>query len=294
VSGPEAALAACRFILAAAAMLLWGGAGYLGVLVPRALAEGIAARLRVVQGLAVLGVAAGVCAALPVQAARIGEGWPDALDPATLWAVLTRTRVGAAWLASAACALLVLAAQAGPRRHRQRATALAAGLVLASLAATGHAALHAGWLGLAHRANDVVHVLSGGAWLGALVPFVLVLRQHDGLLAGEAALALRRFSRAGHVAVALVLASGSLNTALVLGRLPTDLASPYQALLALKIGAVALMTVLALVNRYALVPRIARDRIRAGRSIRRLTVVEVGLGVAAVALVSVFGLLEPS
>jgi putative copper export protein len=32
-----------------------------------------------------------------------------------------------------------------------------------------------GWRGVAHRVNDALHVLSGGAWLGALVPLVPIL-----------------------------------------------------------------------------------------------------------------------
>jgi putative copper resistance protein D len=66
-----------------------------------------------------------------------------------------------------------------------------------------------GWPGVAHRVNDAVHVLSSGAWLGALVPLLIILWRVD---IREADLALRRFSTAGHVIVALVIASGVIDT----------------------------------------------------------------------------------
>jgi putative copper export protein len=109
---------------------------------------------------------------------------------------------------------------------------------------------------IAQRANDVLHVLAGGAWLGALLPLIPILRLLDEPdCHADALLSLRRFSTAGHIAVALVLTSGVINTALILQRLPTDWSSPYQALLALKIILIAGMTGLAIVNRYIFVPR---------------------------------------
>ncbi|MEJ0097847.1 MAG: CopD family protein [Bauldia sp.] len=109
----------------------------------------------------------------------------------------------------------------------------------------------------------------------------------------DAGIALRRFSTTGHVVVALIVASGIVNTWLVLGRVPSDWSSPYQALLAVKIALVAVMVGLAVLNRYAFVPAMARDRSRAVRAIRWGTIAEVSLGVCVVALVAVFGMLDP-
>ena len=95
-----------------------------------------------------------------------------------------------------------------------------------------------------------------GPGLGALVPLLIILPMLDvPARRGQAGVALRRFSTAGHAAVALVIATGVLNTLMILGRWPTDLQSPYQALLFAKILLVAAMTVLALANRY--IPRAA-------------------------------------
>ncbi len=292
---PETALAACRFAHDAAAMLLWGAFAYLAALVPRDLAARAGARLRAFRVAAVVLAVATAAAALPLEAAGIGDGWVDALDAATLRAVLADTSVGHAWQAQGMAAVLLALSLAAPARAGLAATAAPSGLLLATLALTGHAAMHEGWLGVVHRLCDLAHVLSAGAWLGSLVPLLFVLRAvADPACRADAGIALRRFSTAGHVAVALALATGALNTALVLGRPPVDPASPYQALLAAKIALVLTMALLAVLNRYVVVPRMPRDRGQAVRALRAATVTEVGLGLAAVACVSIFGLLEPA
>ena len=292
---PDAALGLCRVVHDAATMALWGAFAFLWGLVPAALAETLGRRLATFRTVAVIAAVATTAAALPLDAAAIGTGWGDAVDPLAIRAVLFETSVGAAWMAQASAALLLAATAALPVRMKAGATALASGLLLGTLALTGHAAMHEGGLGAAHRLADAVHVLAGGAWLGALVPLLPLLRAlDDGSHRDAAGHALRRFSLAGHVAVAVVVATGAVNTMLVLGRWPTDWTSPYQAMLAAKIALVLLMTLLALANRYLLVPRIARSPAGALRALRQATVAELVLGAAVVGLVGAFGLLEPS
>lgn len=295
MSGLEAATALCRFGHDAAALLLWGAAAYVVALLPSGLQGGAMQRLRAFRIGAIAVALAATLAMLPLEAAAVGEGWPDAADPATVRAVLTATSVGRAWQAQACAALLLAASLAVPERWRWPATAAASGLMAASLALTGHAAMHEGWLGLAQRGNDAVHVLAAGAWIGALVPLSEVLRALDGPEGDrkDAGRALRRFSNAGHAAVALVIATGALNTALVLGRWPTDWRSPYQDLLAGKVVVVAAMTGLAVLNRYVVVPRLRGSRSWAGAFAAAVRI-EIALGVAAVACVGVFGLWDPA
>ena len=290
MTSATAALAACGFVGDAAALLLWGASAYLAWLVPQRLARTVEARLRRAGGAAVAVAALATAAELPAEAASIGDGWRDAFDPVVVWAVLTGTSGGRAWAVGAVAAGLLVLGCLAPPRPRLAAVAGASALMLLGLGFTGHAAMHDGWLGAVHRAVSALHVLSSGAWLGALVPMLLVLprlgRAEDRAGAG---LALARFSRAGHVAVALALLTGAADTALVLGRWPTHLRSPYEALLDAKVLAVAAMTALAVVNRYAFVPRGAA----ASPALWRATLAEVPLGLAAVALVAVFGLLDP-
>jgi putative copper resistance protein D len=292
---PDTALAVCRFLHDASLMLLWGTSAYLCLMVPTALADKVwrmfaGASVVVTALIAVLTT----LISLPLATASIGDGWNDALNAGTIGAILFETTVGQAWLAQTAAALILVFAFLLPRHWRRPGIALGSGLGLAALVLTGHASMHEGWLRMAHRANDMLHVLAGGGWLGALVPLIPILRllsQPEYRM--EALLALRRFSTAGHVAVALVIASGIVNTMLVLKHLPMDWSSPYQALLGLKIALVASMSLLAIINRYVLVPHIGRDEARALNAIRLGSIAEIVLGIAVIALVAVFGMLEP-
>ena len=276
-------------------MLLWGASVYLWTLVPRNLTRDIGRRLRSFAILAIVVAVATTAVTLPLETAAIGEGWSDALDSSTIGAVLFETTVGQAWQIQAVVAAILCATLVLPRGGRLPATVLASGLLLASVAFTGHAVMHMGREGIAHRLNDAIHVLSAGAWLGALVPLLSILA-----LLGkpesrrDAGVALKRFSTAGHVVVALVVASGVVNTVLVLGRWPTDWSSPYQAMLALKIALVAVMVGLAAINRYVRVPRIAQRGSQAVQGIASATIAEIAMGLGVLGLVSVLGMLEPT
>jgi copper resistance protein D len=101
-----------------------------------------------------------------------------------------------------------------------------------------------------HILNHILHLLSGGCWLGSLVVLPAGLaRLRDPALCAHATIALRRFSSAGHIAVALVVITGIVNTSSIVGGWPDDLASPYQLLLNAKIVLVIAMACLAVTNR---------------------------------------------
>ena len=155
------------------------------------------------------------------------------------------------------------------------------------------AVMQDGLQGLIHQANDALHLLSAGAWLGALVPLaVILLRAHTGPLPPDSSTALRRFSVTGHLAVATVLATGATNMVFVLGW-PSQWTTPYQSLLAAKIALVLTMVGLAVINRYVFVPALKRDPERAMRSLLCGTLAEITLGTVVVFLVAVFGTLDP-
>ncbi|QYA13511.1 copper homeostasis membrane protein CopD [Rhizobium sp. AB2/73] len=284
----------CRFLHDASLMFLWGACAYLSLFVPRALADTIwrmaAKPFLLIVAIAVLTA----LAALPVTTANIGNGWSDALNADMMHDVVVETTVGIAWQAQVLAAIVMVCTLLLPQGLRRHGLALGAGLGLASLSLTGHASMLEGWMQQAHRANDILHVLAGGGWLGALVPLIPILK----LLGrpecrAEAQVALRRFSNAGHVAVALVILSGIVNTLLILKRLPTDWSSPYQTLLAIKIALVAVMAMLAIINRYVFVPWIGRKPARALLALRLGSIAEIGIGIVVIGLVAVFGMMEP-
>jgi putative copper resistance protein D len=291
----DAALIACRWLHYVAAVSLFGTSAFLEVLVPTGLAKEIERRLSPLLVAAIGLAAATTLLWLPLEAGEIGEGWSDVFDLDMVSSVLTDSSFGHVWqwrLAIAGGLILLPALWPG---YRWSMAALFSGLLLASLAFVGHAAMQEGIIGALHRGNHIIHLLSAAAWLGALVPLVpCIAALGDPALQHAASLALRRFSTVGHAAVALVVMTGATNTALILGRWPTDWSSPYQALLAAKIGCVAMMILLALINRYVIVARMKAAPETSKRHLVAGAMAELLLGAVVLALVSVFGTFEPA
>jgi putative copper resistance protein D len=290
---PHVALALVRLCFDAAAITVYGVSGFVVWIAPKRLGQAIATSsnflIVAASSLAVLSTIAW----LPIEAAMIGESWQSAVDRSTLSTLLYDTAIGKAWLVRLALALLLTAALAW--RSASIVRLALSGFLLATLALTGHANMDEGTRGLLHILNDALHVLAGGAWLGSLLALPDCLaRLHDPAFSTEAKTALRRFSSAGHLAVALVIATGIVNTVLVLQRWPTDFTSTYQMLLATKIACVAGMTGLALINRYIFVPRMLTQPDRAIIQIRNGTYAELALGAGVLALVAFLGILDPA
>jgi len=278
---PELILAAARVLHYAAAIQLFGIAVFAAAVAPPGMPGNLTRHLRRL-AIACICILVGTSLIwLGVTAATMGDGWADAVDPATLQLVLTGTQFGRTWLAVLVLdVLLVAAIAAWPRWW---ALAVLSGAMLAVLGLVGHLAATGGWTGGVGRASQIAHLVAAGFWLGSLLPLALCMR-----LGADAEAALRRFSGLGHLAVAVTLATGLVNTWLLIGGPPTDLASPWQALLAAKIGLVLLMVGLALANRYVLLPRFARD---GAVPLYRSALAEMAIGGVVVALVSVLGTL---
>ncbi|WP_260856056.1 copper homeostasis membrane protein CopD [Pseudomonas oryzihabitans] len=234
----------------------------------------------------------GVVAQLPVQAALVGDGWTDAFNLA-VWRLFLSTDAGRAWCWQLPLGLLVaLWLLGGPLKKATAVLWGLTGVLLASLAQGGHAAATGGALGIAHQLNQGLHLLSSGLWLGSLPGVLLCLYRPPAPLKLEVRDLLRGYSLPGQVGVALALLSGSLNSLLILGPERLFQLTPYSGLLLAKVLVVAGMVGLALLNRYGLVPRLAHGP-RALPWLRRATVVEIALGIVAVALVAVFSGLDP-
>jgi putative copper resistance protein D len=289
VISPATALVLCRTSFYAAASVLYGCGSFVAFLAPPRLGQEINSPFRTASIVALLASLAW----LPLQAAVIGDGWTSALDYATLSA-LGKTTGGTAWLVRCALALsatgVVLA-----RPHAKAAPAVIAALLMASLVLSGHAEMDEGARRAFHILNHILHLLSGGFWVGSLVALPAALaRLRDPALCADAKMALRRFSSAGHIAVSFVVITGIVNAALILGRWPDDLASPYQLLLNAKIVLVIAMASLAVINRYVFVPRLRCQPERAVANIRNGTFAELALGAGVLALVAIFGLMDPN
>jgi len=287
------ALIAVRLAHFVATLLLFGSSAYLWLLAPAGLARQLAGRMRVVAAACIVVAATSALAWFALEAGLLGEGWSDVVNIDVLADLLWGTSFGVLWAWRLGLVVILVGALALGRQDRWAHIAPVSALLLASLGLTGHARLQAGAIGALHQANHAVHLLAAGAWFGGLAPFILSLRRfEDASLRAAAVVALKRFSSWGQFVVALIVATGAVNTALTLGAAPLDLASPYQALLAAKIALVTAMIATAMFNRYRLAPWIAGDDAALAR-LRANSVGEVGLGFAVLALVSVLGVMEP-
>ena len=288
------ALAACRALHFTASLTLFGVLIFQVFLAPDPLRDALSRPLgRLVASSGVVAGFASLIWLAMVSAATSGS-WNAAIAPRSIVTILADTEFGAVWRWHVALSVgLAALGLVGPTRLGRfywLVGAAVSTLQLVTLGLVGHAA----GLGTTGRIAQSLHLLTAGFWLGSLPPVVLCLRI-DALspLRRQAMLALTRFSNVGHASVALVVTTGLVDMGLITGKLTLDLAIPYQRLLVVKIVIVAAMIALAITNRYWLVPRLRQDAATLDR-IRRICIVVFCLGLAAIGLVSVFGMLSPT
>ncbi|MEG0278362.1 MAG: copper homeostasis membrane protein CopD [Morganella sp. (in: enterobacteria)] len=295
---PEALLISSRFIHFISLMLSAGCALFSVLPASDRVAVLLRARLHNTACTAVVFTALTTVLWLLLQGALMGDGWADMRDPDIILAVLS-TAFGEVWRWQLVFAAILTAGLFLPSGRKQGFLFLLCAAVMLSLHAfTGHGVLHSGWTGRLHQVIQVIHLLSAAYWFGGLWPFLvclLILLRSASLADGlpkEVTATLIRFSNWGHVAVFLVLTTGLISTVLLLPDWPHFSGSDYQALLWLKTGLVLTMVILALINRYAIVPKIAQS----GR-FRLLMIncwVEIILGTLAILMVAIFATYQPA
>lgn len=238
----------------------------------------------------------GLLAQVVVMAGSLDQ----ALDPAALDFVVRQTALGWAHVARGALALAAAAVLCARWRGRGPTLAVAAlGLgACASFAWSGHAGATVGAVAPYHLVSDILHVAAAGAWLGALVAFVILLRRPGADRLAHAALA--GFAGVGTGAVAVLAVTGLFNTFVLVGpaRIATALDTAYGRLLFVKLALFGLMIGLAVANRYVLTPALGRARTEAEtpaalRRLRLSLALETALGAAVLALVAAMGVLAP-
>ncbi|NTX78266.1 copper homeostasis membrane protein CopD [Serratia proteamaculans] len=283
----------CRFVHFAAVMLMFGSSLFTALLSPQRLSPYLTRDVRplLVSCTWLAGLSA--VALLAIQAGQMGDGWADTWRLEVWWAVLGTT-FGEVWRWHLGISLLALLSLLLAEPRRTQLLALLSTLLLVSMAFIGHAAMHEGALGVAHRFNHALHLLAAGYWFGSLLPLLVCLRYlAQPQSRSDAVTTLIRFSRWGHLAVALVLLTGVINSLIILGSWPLDVDSPYQRLLLFKTALVALMVMVALANRYAIVPAMSSMPQLAQRGLVLACWIEVGLGAGVLLLVSLFATYAP-
>ncbi|MDQ4421619.1 copper homeostasis membrane protein CopD [Sphingobium sp. DEHP117] len=219
--------------------------------------------------------------------------------------ILRDTSVGQAFLvrmAALGLATVVVVATECTSSAAKLATTGLTGAALGSLAWNGHGAASEGWMAWPHLIADVVHLLTAGAWLGAIACLLaLVTRQwitHADLSAARKSLV--EFAPVGTWLVALLVLTGAVNTGALL--VAADPEEPEQSrwllLLAAKLVVFAMMLGLAALHRFRLAPgleaAVESGQIRAARRKLRMSLsLELFGGLAILAVVAWLGLLEP-
>ncbi|EMJ7520365.1 copper homeostasis membrane protein CopD [Providencia rettgeri] len=235
---------------------------------------------------------------LLAQAGLMGDGWEDSIDWA-IWQGVLGTSFGQIWrwqLLFAVILLLVLCIKS--IKLRLNLVLLLSIVLLGLHAFIGHAAMTDGVIGAFHRINQFIHLISAAYWFGGLWPFLICiqfLRHKQELVQGmdkQIISTMRLFSKIGHVAVVLVILTGVISAITILPEWPLAFSgSEYQSLLWFKIILVLGMVILALINRYYIVPGL-KHRGRLNYLIIN-SWVELLLGTMAILAVAIFATYQP-
>jgi copper resistance protein D len=246
---------------------------------------------------------------LVLLAAQMSERAPtQAFSDGIVWTVLLHTTFGHDCLTRLVLAVLLAFAlcRLSPEhagRSRWAVAALLAAAFAAALVHSGHAAATAGWLGTVHRAADGLHLIAASAWVGGLLPLVLLLASTR---RGEISLAVARdatlrFSMLGVISVGVLLVTGVMNGWVLVGSMPALVGTDYGRLLLVKVALFLGMVAIAAVNRLRLTPRLVHaagvatapvkgDGVRA---LARNSVIEATLGLAILVVVGALGTVPP-
>jgi putative copper resistance protein D len=235
---------------------------------------------------------------LGLLAARIGEPSSFAEFRETAWTLLTQTQFGVTSQLRFGLALVLAATVLRPAGEAlSRYLAVAASALLAgTLAWSGHGGATPGLAGDVHAAADVLHLVAAAAWLGGLVPLVLLMRElldrADAASSAAMPEVLRRFSNLGVGAVATVLMTGTVNACFALGNVGALFDTDYGRVLLVKLALFGGMVALAAVNRLKLAAHPMTTR-EVG-AIYRNALAEIALGVAIVVVVGMLGIMDPA
>jgi len=278
----------------AAVMLLVGCACYNALLAPARYRSRLAVRLTPLINTSAWLALLSAVAMLACQNVLM-SGDSANLTDTDIWLAVLGTRFGSVWLWEMLFATVAVLALLLKGRLRQQSLLVAGLLQLACMALIGHAAMREGVSGVLQQSNHAVHLIAAAFWAGGLLPLLVLMREARQIdCRTDAIRTMMRFSRYGHLAVALTLISGMMNSLLIAGWPLVWQDSRYSELLMAKVLLVGLMVMVALINRYILVPRFRLAGSGMQQKFIRMTQFELLLACGVVGLVSVFATLSPA
>jgi putative copper resistance protein D len=222
---------------------------------------------------------------------RSALAWP------TLKAILNETQFGVVWklragmwLGCCVLSLLIFRSKSSRLIWAWLAILCSAGFV-GSLAWAGHG--QTGPHMMLHLSSDVIHLLATAAWPMGLLPFAMLLcsvrRSSNALLQARLT---NRFSSISFWTVMILLASGIVNSWILVGSLNNLFHTPYGQTLTRKIVIFGFMVVFGAVNSIWLKPRLPASS-AASRWLQWNVAIELSLTVAVIVIVGVLGLQPP-
>jgi putative copper resistance protein D len=237
-------------------------------------------------------------------ASMSGLPFAESMSPDVLWPVVNETQFGMVFEIRLVLALMI----AGCLVYDRFALARGLGSVLslglsAALAWTGHAGSTAGATGTLHLASDTLHLVAAAIWTGGLLSLALLLsvsRNHQTHAAVSFARdATQRFSLMGIAVVVVVLATGIVNSWILVGSWQALIVTGYGWLLMSKIALFGIMLLIAVANRFWLTPQLAltsgsEPPFEALRRLARNSMIEIAMALMIFAIVGVLGTWHPA
>jgi putative copper export protein/mono/diheme cytochrome c family protein len=292
-------LAMARNAAVAPLLSAFGTITFRVLVAPRAFArmmpESVAVRKRTMLLLAQLSVAAaivGTCIWLVVQSASLADANSVTAAFRAVPKVVAKTSFGHVVLLQLA-AMLILAAVLG---WRDRMARLRAALVVSTIAValqSGHSHAFSMVPGPSLLlASDIVHLWGAGAWLGGLVPLLLMVRTAP---ASAAVAAARWFSPLGQWCIAALIISASVQGWVLVASIPGLIGTAYGWLVLVKLALFSVLLGFAWFNRYRFAPALLRgDPERARLILVRSIMLQTGCAIAIVAAAAVLSELPPA
>ncbi|RFA27937.1 hypothetical protein CAI21_13510 [Alkalilimnicola ehrlichii] len=219
--------------------------------------------------LAVIGLAVAALV-IPVRVGYLNAGGIDGMFDPFLLEMLAFSPVGVGVLLRVlGFALIVLVIW----RHPLGAWVSGTGalLVIASLTVTGHAGVYDALIG---RSLIAIHLVGAAYWLGALWPLLLIVRAGEHARAGAI---LERFGVIAMFLVGALVLAGVVLSVLLLGSLAALWQTAYGITLMIKLALVAVLLLLAALNRFRLVPGLIAGDGQAAGALRGAIALEIVL-----------------
>lgn len=140
--------------------------------------------------------------------------------------------------------------------------------------------------------SDIVHLWGAGAWLGGLLPLLLVVRGAPPKIGATAA---RWFSPLGKACVVAMAVTAGFQGWELIASIPGLIGTAYGWVAMGKLALFGVLFAFALANRYRLAPALLRgDPVAAKRSLVRSIAAQTGFGLAVIVAAGVLSNLPPS